>query len=92
LGPIAKGAIGDAFADINQLDDAYDYYMKAASLKDNNFSSPLFLFKAGNIAMDLGNFGKAKDAFTKIKNDYPTSDEAKNIDIYINKAAFASNN
>ena len=26
LGPIAKGAIGDAFADINQIDDAFDYY------------------------------------------------------------------
>jgi tetratricopeptide (TPR) repeat protein len=92
LGPIAKGAIGDAFADINQLDDAYDFYIKAANFKDNNFTSPLFLFKAGNTAMDLGNYNKELDAFNKIKNDYPTSDEAKNIDIYISKAAFASNN
>ncbi|MFD1292694.1 tol-pal system YbgF family protein [Lutibacter holmesii] len=90
LGPIAKGAIGDAFADINQLDDALDYYLKAASLKDNNFSSPLFLFKAGNIAMKLEKYSTALDVFTQIKNDYPTSNEAKNIDIYINKAAFAS--
>jgi len=92
LGPVAKGAIGDAFADINQLDDAYDFYMKAANLKDNNFSSPLFLFKAGNTAMDLENYAKALNAFEKIKSDYPTSEEAKNIDIYINKATFASKN
>lgn len=90
LGPVAKGAIGDAFADINQFDDALDYYLQAANLKDNNFSTPLFLFKAGNTALDLGKHSKALDAFNKIKNDYPTSNEAKDIDIYINKAAFAS--
>ena len=90
LGPVAKGAIGDAFADINQLDDALDFYLKAASLRDNSFSTPLYLFKAGNVAMTLEEYSKALDAFTKIKNDYPTSNEAKNIDIYINKAKFAS--
>jgi tetratricopeptide (TPR) repeat protein len=90
LGPTAKGAIGDAFADINQPEDAFDYYMKAAELKDNNFSTPLFLFKAGNTAMELENYSKAKELFERIKKDYPNAAEAKNIDIYINKAAFAS--
>jgi len=90
LGPIAKGAIGDAFADINQPKDAFDYYMKAANLKDNNFSTPLFLSKAGNTAMELENYSKAQELFERIKNDYPNAVEAQNIDIYINKAAFAS--
>ncbi|WP_372767432.1 tol-pal system YbgF family protein [Lutibacter sp.] len=90
LGPTAKGAIGDAFADINQPEDAFDYYVKAAELKDNNFSTPLFLFKAGNTAMELEKYPKALELFERIKNDYPNSDEAKNIDIYISKAAFGS--
>ncbi|HCE55432.1 MAG: tetratricopeptide repeat protein [Lutibacter sp.] len=90
LGPVANGAIGDAFADINQPQDAFDYYVKAAELKDNNFSTPLFLFKAGNTAMELENYSKAQELFEKIKNDYPNAVEAQNIDIYINKAAFAS--
>lgn len=90
LGPIAKGAIGDAFSDINQPKDAFDYYIKAAELKDNNFSTPLFLFKAGNTAMELENYSKAQELFERIKNDYPNAVEAQNIDIYINKAAFAS--
>tara|TARA_R110001583_G_scaffold412_2_gene3813 strand:+ start:54045 stop:54809 length:765 start_codon:yes stop_codon:yes gene_type:complete len=90
LGPTAKGAIGDAFAEINQPEDALDYYLKAANLQDNNFSSPLFLFKAGNTAMDLEKFSKALELFNRIKTDYPNSEEAKNIDIYINKAAYAS--
>lgn len=90
LGPTAKGAIGDAFADINQPEDALDYYLKAADLRDNNFSSPLFLFKAGNTAMDLEKFSEALDIFNRIKKEYPDSDEAKNIDIYITKALYAS--
>ena len=90
LGPTAKGAIGDAFADINQPEDALEYYLKAADLKDNNFSSPLFLFKAGNTAMGLEKFSTALDIFNRIKKEYPGSEEAKNIDIYIKKATYAS--
>jgi tetratricopeptide (TPR) repeat protein len=92
LGPIAKGAIGDAFSDINQPEDALDYYLKAADLRDNNFSSPLFLFKAGNTALELGKNDKALDIFNRIKTDYPLSNEAQNIDVYINKATYASEN
>lgn len=92
LGPVAKGAIGDAFADIDQLEDALDYYLQAANLRDNSFSTPLFLFKAGNIALDLEKYPKALEIFTKIKNNYPGSEEAKNIDIYINKAKYAPQN
>ncbi|WP_111709534.1 tetratricopeptide repeat protein [Lutibacter citreus] len=92
LAPTAKGAIGDAFSDINQPEDALDYYLKAANLRDNNFSTPLFLFKAANTAMDLNKYDKALDLFKRIKKDYPKANEARNIDIYINKATFASKN
>lgn len=90
LAPIAKGAIGDAFTDINQLKDALEYYEKAAELRDNTFTTPFYLFKAANTAYDLGNFEKAVTYFTKIKDAYPNSSEAVNIDLYINKAKYAS--
>ncbi len=90
LGPIAKGAIGDAFSDINQPKDALEYYVKAANLRNNNFSTPLFLFKAAKTAMYVEQFSKALELFNRIKTDFPNSEEAKNIDIYINKATFAS--
>ncbi len=92
LGPIAKGTMGDIFSDINQPEDALSYYLKAANLKDNNFSTPLYLFKAGNTAMDINKFDKALKTFNRIKKDYPNSEEAKNIDIYISKATYASEN
>lgn len=90
LGPTAKGAIGDAFADINQPEDALDFYIKAANLQDNGFSTPLFLFKAGNTALDLGKFDKALSLFNQIKKDYPTSEEGKIIEVFISKATYAT--
>ena len=89
LGAVAKGAIGDAFADLNQPEDALEYYEKAAAERDNSFTTPLFLFKAGNTALDLGKSDRAQAMFEKIKKSFPKSEEAKNIDVYINKAKYA---
>jgi len=91
LGVLALGNIGDAFAEINQPKDALKYYVKAANLRDNNFTSPLYLFKAGKIAMELTEYSKAEDYFTKIKNDYSSSAEATDINIYIQRAQIAKN-
>jgi len=43
-----KGAIGDAFVQLEQLDDAYDYYVQAAKLKSNTYTTPMYLYKAGS--------------------------------------------
>ncbi len=90
LGPISKGAIGDAFSDINQPTDALTYYVKAATMKTNAFSTPLFLFKAANTAMELGKNDEALKYFTRIKNEFPNASEAKDIDKYISSAKYAT--
>ena len=90
LEPMAKGKIGDAFADLNQLEDAFIYYKKAATMRENSFSTPLHLFKAANTALDLGKFDEALTMFESIKTSYPKSEEAKEIELYINRAKYAS--
>ena len=52
----------------------------------------MYLFKAGNLAMDLGNYKKAEELFSKIKEEYPKSDEGLKINIYINRAQLARQN
>ena len=89
LGPTALGAIGDAFADIDQTEDALEYYEKAANKKDNEFTTPLFLFKAAKTLMDLGQFSKAEKIFTQIKEKFPKTDFVKDIDKYIYSAKYA---
>jgi tetratricopeptide (TPR) repeat protein len=89
LGPVSLGAIGDAFSDINQPEDALDYYEKAANKKANEFTTPLFLYKAGQTAMNLKKYDKAADLFSQIKEKYATSDQGTDIDKYINAAKYA---
>jgi len=89
LAALAKGNIGDAFMEIEQPEDALQYYLEAANIKDNNFTSPLYLFRAGNVAMELGQFKDAEKHYTRIKDNYSKSEEAKNISIYIQRAKLA---
>ena len=85
LNALALGAIGDSFAELNQLNDALDSYISAYNLSDNSFSAPKFLLKAGNIASLLGNKSEALKFYTKIKQDYSKSPESNLIDIQIGK-------
>ena len=89
LGPTAIGAIGDAFADLDQADSALEYYEKAANKKENEFTTPLFLQKAGKTAMELGQFAKAEKFFQRIKDDYSKTDFGRDIDKYISSAKYA---
>ena len=91
LGPIAKGGIGDAFVQLEQLEDAYDYYVQAAKDKTNNYTTPMYLYKAGVIGLKIGKNAKALDYFKTIKSDFPESTEAKDIDVFIGKAQAARN-
>lgn len=82
LAPLAKGAIGDAFAQLNQNEDALKYYEEAAKMRENEFTTPRFLMKAGIVAMALNQNDKALKHFDKISKDYPNSTEATKADIY----------
>ena len=77
---MAKGVIGDAFAELGQMDDAADFYQQAAKATDNNFTTPLFLWKAGLAFEADGKSDKAVKLYEKIANDYPDSRQAAGIE------------
>ena len=77
---MAKGVIGDAFAELGQMDDAADFYQQAAKATDNNFTTPLFLWKAGLAFEADGKSEKAVKLYEKIANDYPDSRQAAGIE------------
>ena len=84
--PIATGAIGDAHAELDNLDKAIEYYLKAANMRKNEFTSPIYLLKAGELLETQDEAQKALDAYNKIKDDYPDSNEARQIPKYIERA------
>lgn len=91
LAPLAKGNIGDAFAQLNQSKDALDYYEEAAEMRNNEYTTPMYLYKAGAIALELGQADKSLTYFTKIKEEFPNSSEAATIDVFIGKAQVLAN-
>ncbi|WP_445734696.1 tetratricopeptide repeat protein [Mariniflexile sp.] len=91
LAPLAKGNIGDAFAQLNQKEDALDYYVQAADMRNNNYTAPMYLYKAGVLALDLGKADKALTYFNRIKDEYPNSAEAGTIEVFIGKAQVLAN-
>lgn len=86
LSALAKGAVGDAFAQKNQLKEALEYYKKAAEMNPNDLTTPRFLLKAGQTAFSLGQKADALKYFTEIKEKYEAAPEAKNIDGLIGMA------
>jgi len=86
LAPIAKGGIADAFVQLNQPEDALGYYEKAVAASTNEYTTPMYLYKAGTLALTLGKTGTALKYFKRIKNEFSASTEASNIDAFIGKA------
>ena len=86
LGPVAKGGIGDAFVQLNQPEDALGYYEKAITSSTNDYTTPMYLFKAANVALGLGQADKALGYFKRIKEEFSSSAEATSIDVFIGRA------
>lgn len=86
LGTFALGGIGDAFSELDQFDSALDYYEKAAKRKENDYTTPKYLFKAALTAMKLDKPEKAIEYFERIENEYSSSEEAKTLEPYLGKA------
>ena len=86
LSALAKGAIGDAYSQKNQPQEALENYVKAAESNKNDFTTPRFLLKAGKIALTLGNKADALKYFTDIKDNFEGTPEAASVDVLIGLA------
>nr|WP_294774459.1 tetratricopeptide repeat protein [uncultured Flavobacterium sp.] len=80
LSTLAKGAIGDAYAQQNKQKEALEFYLKAADASQNDFTRPRYLLKAGKTALALGNKADALKYFTEIKENFEATPEAQQID------------
>tara|TARA_B100001989_G_C24529987_1_gene461050 strand:+ start:311 stop:1081 length:771 start_codon:yes stop_codon:yes gene_type:complete len=85
LSSLSKGAIGDAFSQINQPEEAYQYYLEAAKINNNLYSTPKYLFKAAMIGVELDKITKSLSYLMRIKKEFPESEEANYVDVQIAK-------
>ncbi|MBQ7449726.1 MAG: tetratricopeptide repeat protein [Paludibacteraceae bacterium] len=80
--PAAKMKIGDAYAQLDDNKNAVAYFEKAAQ-SGNEVLAPIALKKAGLAYQALGDEKAAQKAFNAIKEKYPQSSVASDIDKYI---------
>lgn len=85
LSALSQGAIGDAFAQIDQKNEAFEYYVNAAEVSDNLFSTPKYLFKAAMIGAEIGKEKEALSYLKRIQKEYPNAPEAANVAIQIGR-------
>lgn len=84
LAATALGAQGDALVGLEKYKEALSAFEKAASKTDDIFAAT-YLFKAGVVAEEMGDKEKALSYYKKIKDQYPQSMEAYDIDKYISR-------
>ena len=79
----ATACIGDAYVGLEDYKKALGYFEKAAET-DNMYAAG-YLLKAGAVAEALGENAKALSFYKKIKDQYPQSMEAYDVDKYIGR-------
>jgi tetratricopeptide (TPR) repeat protein len=85
-GALALGGIASAHLELNQLDESLNFFKKAADWDDNNFTRPLFMMRQAFVYEKKNDYQSAIDIYNQIKNDFPFSSEARDIEKYIGRA------
>ncbi len=80
--PAARQLLGDAYVELGEYGKAAKAFESAAKT-GNDIIAPMSLKKAGLVYLHEGQNAKAKKAFERIKNEFPASQEAQDIDKYI---------
>jgi tetratricopeptide (TPR) repeat protein len=88
LSVVINGLIGDSYVNLNQYADAHKYFAKAYETNNEAFAA-LYLKKDGEVYEAEKNFDKAIELYNKIKNEFPQSGEAQDIEKYIERATLS---
>ena len=80
LGNMAAGLLGEAYMESGDNAKAIESFKKASSDSKDNLVTPLYLYHLG-LAYEAGNnANEAKAAFKRIRDEYPKSMQARDID------------
>jgi tetratricopeptide (TPR) repeat protein len=77
------GLQGDCNSQMKKYKEAAALYQKAAKVDVNEFTSPMYLFKAGLVSEELQDYASALKFYEEIKDQFTTFANQKTIDKYI---------
>ncbi len=77
---LAWSAIGDAYIELGDHEKGLSYFVKAANYQPNELVTPFLLLKSGLAYEALGKFEKAKEQYEKLFQDFPDTQEGKDVE------------
>jgi len=80
VAPMALGAIGDSYLELNKLDEGVKYYLKASEESTNNFTTPYFLKKASFAYELASNYTEAINLYERLEKEYGSTEIGKEAD------------
>jgi len=83
MAAVVIGLKGDCQSELGEHAKAAETYMKAASTRDNLFTSPNYLMKAGLHFEETKNYESALKAYKLLKEKYKEAQQAQLADKYI---------
>jgi tetratricopeptide (TPR) repeat protein len=83
MGASKFSSIGDAYVEMGEYEDAVNAYKKAISEYSNEYSTPIILKKTALVYEEMEDYQEANEFFRRIKEEYPESEEARDIEKYI---------
>ncbi|PIV57811.1 MAG: hypothetical protein COS14_12865 [Bacteroidetes bacterium CG02_land_8_20_14_3_00_31_25] len=91
LYPVSQGAMGDACMELGKTEEALSYYKKAADEKPNEFTSPIYMMKAGFALEKLNKWEEALAIYERIEKEFNKTNEGRKIEKYITRAKIKLN-
>ena len=89
---LALGNLGDAYAELNQKDDAIATYKKAGTIFENDeANSAEYLFRAALLSETIGKTKEALEIYIELKTKYPKTDKGFQADKYIYRLSIEKN-
>jgi len=80
VGNMADGLLGQAYMESGNNAQAIESFKKATSDKDDALVTPMYLYELGLAYEASNNANDAKAAFKRIRDEYPKSIHARDID------------
>jgi tetratricopeptide (TPR) repeat protein len=83
---MAVGNQGDVLVELGRADEAVGMFEKAADLVRSDYTTPMFLMKAGILHQQANNWAAAAKCFGRIATDFPTSPDVQQAKKYAARA------